>query len=151
MRDSRITLITGLPLTISTNTTITGDTQDLMSGYVTGGYFEGAPSGYGIGIEVMLSSITGTAFSIEIYWETSDDDSTWVRDALIYEATDVVAALAASNGGTKIIVPSRLTSKRRYARIKVVSTNISGESCVLNAWVSDGTPSLAFGGDNARY
>lgn len=151
MRDSRIQLFTGLPLTISTSTTTTGDSQDLLSGYVVGSNFEGAPKGYGIGVEIMLSSITGTAFEVEIYWETSDDDSTWVRDALVLEALEVVAALAASNGGTKMIIPSRLTSKRRYARLKVVTTNVSGESCILNAWVSDGTHNLAYGGDNIRY
>jgi len=151
MRDARIALFSATPITVSTSSTTTGLTQDLLSGYVPGTTFEGAPSGYGIGVEVMLSTITGTSFEVEIYWETSDDDSTWVRDALVLKVTELIATLAASNGGTKMIIPSRLTSKRRYARLKVVSTNMSSESFILNAWVSDGTPSLAYGGDNIRY
>ena len=153
MRDSRVTIFNGgAALTVSTNTTVTGDTIDLLNGFVVGSYFEGAPSGYGIGVEIMLSSITGTAYNVEIYWETSSDNSTWTRDALVLPSTsDPVALLAASNGGTKMVIPTRLTSKRRYARLKVISTNISGESFVLQAWLSDGTPSLAYGADNIRY
>lgn len=136
MRDSRITLFATVPQTINSNTTITGESLDLLNGY-TGDYKEGSPAGYGLGGEILFTSITGTAFELEIYWETSSDNSTWVRDSLIIPATDVVAA---SSGGTKFVVPFRLRTTRRYARIKIVSTNISGESCVLSgAWISDGS------------
>jgi hypothetical protein len=153
MRDSRVTIFnSGAALTVSADGTTTGDTIDLLQGYEVGSYFEGAPSEYGIGVEIMLSTVTGTAFNVEIYWETSDDNSTFVRDALVLESSaDPVALIAASNGGTKMIVPTRLTSKRRYARLKVVTTNMSSESFVLQGWLSDGTPSLAYGGDNIRY
>lgn len=139
MRESRVTFISGLPLTISTNTTTTGETIDLKSGY-TGDYFEGAMAGYGLGGEILVTSITGTAFELEVYWETSSNGSTWVRDGLIYPATDVVAA---SSGGTKLVIPFRLKTTRRYARMKIVSTNISGESCVITGvWLSDGSGDL---------
>ena len=139
MRDSRITLIAGLPLTISADTTTTGETQDLKSGYV-GDYFEGAPAGYGLGGEILLTSITGTAFTVEIYWETSSDNSTWVRDELVYPATNVVAAVS---GGTKLAIPFRLRTTRRYARLKIVSASMSSESFVITgAWISDGSGDL---------
>lgn len=139
MRESRVTLIGSLPLTINSNTTVTGETLDLKSGY-TGDYFEGSPAGYGLGGEILITSITGTAFELEVYWETSTNGSTWVRDELVYPATDVVAAVS---GGTKLVIPFRLRTTRRYARLKIVSTNISGESCIITgAWLSDGSGDL---------
>ena len=139
MRESRVTLISGLPLTVSADGTTTGETIDTKDGYV-GDYFEGAPAGYGLGGEILLTSITGTAFTVEIYWETSSDGSTWVRDELIYPATDVVAAVS---GGTKLAIPFRLRTVRRYARMKIVSAGISGESFVIaGVWLSDGSGDL---------
>jgi len=139
MRDARVTFIAGLPLTISADGTTTGESIDLKSGYV-GDYFEGAPAGYGLGGEILLTSITGTSFTVEIYWETSSDDSTWVRDELIYPATDVVAAVS---GGTKLVIPFRLRTERRYARMKIVAASISGESFIIKGvWLSDGSGDL---------
>lgn len=139
MYDMRIAVLNGgagIPITVSADGTLTGDTIDLKNGY-TGSYFEGAPAGYGIGVKVFLTSITGTAFTVEIYWETSSDNSTWVRDALVYPATDVVAAVGTT--GTKVAVTGRLRTTRRYARLKVVSASMSGESFVVKAYASDGT------------
>lgn len=139
MRESRVTFIAGLPLTVSADGTTTGESIDLKSGYV-GDYFEGSPAGYGLGGEILLTSITGTAFTVEAYWETSSDNSTWVRDELIYPATDVVAASA---GGTKLVIPFRLRTPRRYARMKIVSASMSGESFVITGvWLSDGSGDL---------
>ena len=139
MRESRVTFIAGLPLTISADGTTTGESIALKSGY-TGDYFEGAPAGYGLGGEIILTSITGTAFTVEAYWETSSDNSTWVRDELIYPATDVVAAVS---GGTKLVLPFRLRTSRRYARMKIVAASISGESFIIY-WVglADGSGNL---------
>lgn len=134
MRDTRISLFAGLPLTISTNTTTNGTTIDLKNGYV-GDYFEGAQVGYGFGVEILLYTITGTSFNVAIKWQVSDDDSTWVDDQMIYDA-EVVAAVS---GGTKLAIASRLRTPRRYCRLVVTTTNISSESFIMNAWVSDGT------------
>ena len=134
MRDTRISLFAGLPVTINSNATLNGTTIDLKSGYV-GDYFEGAEVGYGFGVQMLFYTITGTSFNIAVKWQVSDDDSTWVDDQTVYSG-EVVAASAA---GTKLELSTRIRTPRRYVRLVVTSTNISSESCIMNAWVSDGT------------
>jgi len=145
MRDPRITLITGTPLTISTATTTNGPTIDFKSGYV-GNYFEGSPEGYGFGVEVMFTSITGTNNNVVLKWQVSDNGSTWVDDQTILSGE--LSALVA--GGTKVIVPSRLETARRYARLVIVTTTMTTSSFVVNAWPSDGTTDLGYGQPNLR-
>lgn len=135
MRDSRVSFFSGTPnKAISTADTFNGTTIDLKSGY-TGDYFQGAPVGYGVGVEIMFSSITGTNNNIVLKWQVSDDDSTWVDDQRIIDGE-----LSALDGaGTKVIVPTRLRTNRRYCRLVLVTTTMTTSSFVLNAWVSDGT------------
>lgn len=141
MRDARVALFAGTPLTISTATTTNGSTINLKSGYV-GDYFEGAPTGYGLGVEVMFSTITSTNNNVVLRWEVSDDGSTWVADQIILDGE---LSVLKTSRGTKVIVPSRLYTARQYARLAIVTTGMSGSSFIVDAWISDGTTDLGFG------
>lgn len=143
MRDSRVSFFAGTPnLAVSTATTINGTTIDTKSGYV-GDYFEGVPEGYGIGIEVMFTSIVSTNNNVVLKWQMSSDNSTWTDGFRIYDAE-----LSASKGtnGTKVIVPTRLDGlQHRYVRLVIVTTGMAGSSFVVNAWLSDGTTDVIDG------
>lgn len=140
MRDSRVTIFNSTPLTVSTATTTNGATLDLKSGYV-GDYFEGSPEGYGVGIKVLFTSITGTNNNVVLKWQVSDNGSTWVDGDTVLAGE--LSALVA--GGTKIEVPTRFEHVRRYARLVLVTTTMTTSSFVLNAWLSDGTTDQAYG------
>lgn len=138
--DTRVTIFDTVPYTINSNATLTGTTIDLKSGY-TGDYFEGAPVGYGLGVRLLFTSITGTSFNLAIKWQVSDDNSTWVDDQQVYSG-EVVAAKGDNNA---LEIQTRLRTPRRYARLVIVSTNISSESCILKvAALSDGTTAHGF-------
>lgn len=142
MRDSRVSFFSGTPnLTINSATTTNGSTIDLKSGYV-GDYFEGAPVKYGIGVELMFSSITSTNNNVVLRWEVSDDDSTWLVDQEILNGE--LSALKTS-AGTKVVVPTRLRTPRRYCRLVIVTSGMAGSSFVVNAWLSDGTTDQGYG------
>ena len=141
MRDSRVTIFTGAPVTISTATTTNGATIDLLSN-VYGDFKEGVGVGYGIGVELSFTSITGTNNNVNVYWEVSDDDATWETDTQILEGE--LSALKTASG-TKIMVPTRFRTNRRYCRITVVTTTMTASSFILNAWLSDGTPEHTYG------
>lgn len=144
MRDSRITVFgssAGDPVTISTATTTNGATIDLKSGYV-GDYFIGAPAGYGLGVDIIFKTITGTANNVDCFWQVSLDGTTWETDQKILEGELSAIKTAA---GTKIEVPTRLRTKFRYARISIVTTTMTSSSFVVQAWVSDGTVNQAYG------
>lgn len=139
MRDTRVTIFSGAPLTINTNVTTNGDTLDLKSGignYV-GDYFEGSPNGYGIRVELLFSSITGTRIDIAIKWQDSDDGSTWY-DAGTVLADSNLMTLTTASPNDKYAVPTAFYTARRYARLVVTTTDVSSGSFVLNAWLSDG-------------
>lgn len=139
MRDARVTIFAGTPLTISTATTTNGETIDFKSGF-TGNEFEGA-LGYGLGVEVMFTSITSTDNNVVLKWQVSDDASTWIDDQEVYNGE-----LSVTKGsGTKVIVPTRFNGLRRYARLVCTTTGMSGSSFILQAWLSDGTPKGAYG------
>lgn len=141
MRDSRVSFFAGTPnLTISTATTTNGSTIDLKSGY-TGTYFEGAPEEYGLGVEVMFTSITGTNNNVVLRWEVSNDGSTWIVDQEILNGE--LSALTGSAG--RISVSSRLKSPRRYCRLVIVTTTMTTSSFIVNAWLSDGTTDHGYG------
>lgn len=140
MRDARVALFTGTPLTISTATTTYGPTLDLKSGYV-GDFFEGSPTGYGLRIEVMFTTITSTNNNVKLKWQVSDDNFSTVDDdqmILEGELSALVTAGGTAGTGTKIIVPSTLRTTARYARLAIVTTGMSGSSFIVNAWLSDG-------------
>lgn len=140
MRDSRVTIFTGAPLTISTATTTNGATIDLQSGY-TGDYIEGAPAGHGIGIAILFTSITGSQADVDCYWQVSLDGSTWETDQKIIEG-----ALDELDGANnRIEVTSRLRTKFRYARVVIVSSNMSGSSFIVQAWLNDASIDQAYG------
>lgn len=136
MRETRVTIFSGAPVTVNSDTTTTGDTIDLKDNYA-GNYFEGAPNGYGVGVELLFSSITGTRIDVDAYWEDSDDGTTWYAKDKIFADADIVAL--SSDGTGKLALPTRLVGARRYARIVVVTTNTNSASFTLNAWVSDAT------------
>lgn len=140
MRDARITLFSGAPLIINTNVTTNGDTIDLKDGY-TGNYFEGAPRGHGLGVELLFYNVTGTRIDIAAKWQVSDDGSTWVDDqAIVDDANLMTLTTNSPSSAKKYAVPTRLVTSRRYARIVVTTTDVAGAGqFYLNAWVSDGT------------
>jgi hypothetical protein len=140
MRDSRITLFAGLPVTINSAITTTGSTLDFKAGvgqYV-GDYFEGSPGS--LPVELMFSSITSTNNNAVVTWEVSDNGSNWVVDQEIYSGE---LSVTMGTLGTKVILPTRLNTPRRYGRLKVVTSGMSGSSFILNAWVSDGVTDFA--------
>lgn len=145
MRDPRITVFTSAPVTVSSATTTNGATIDLKDNY-TGNYFEGAPEGYGVGVEVMFYDVTGTNNNIVLKWQVSADNGTWIDDQRV--AAGELSALIGS--GTKFIVPTRLETAFRYIRLCVVSTGMGTSSFKVNAWVSDGTTNLGYGQPHAR-
>jgi len=140
MRDSRVTIFTGAPVTISTATTTNGATIDLLTN-VYGDFKEGVGVGYGIGVELSFTSITGVNNNVNVFWQVSDDDATWETDAQILEGE--LSTLLGT--GTKIMVPTRFRTNRRYCRIVVVTTTMTASSFILNAWLSDGTPEHTYG------
>ena len=140
MRDSRVTIFTGAPVTISTATTTNGATIDLLTN-VYGDFKEGVGVGYGIGVELSFTSITGVNNNVNVFWQVSDDDATWETDAQILEGE--LSTLLGT--GTKIMVPTRFRTNRRYCRIVVVTTTMTASSFILNAWLSDGTPEHVYG------
>ena len=138
MRDTRIAIFSATPLVVNTNTTVNGETLDLKSGY-TGNYFEGAPKRYGVGVELLFSSISGTRIDIAVKWQVSTDGSTWLDDQVVIPDTNLMTASTGSPGA-KYALPTRLVTSRRYARLVVVTTDVAGAGTfTLNAWVSDGT------------
>lgn len=141
MRETRITLFSGLPLTISTATTTNGLTLDLKSGYV-GDFFEHIPAeSHGLSVELMFTTITSTNNNVVVKWQVSDDDSTWVDDVTVYSGE-----LSVSKGtGTKVVIGTTFRQIRRYARLVVVTTGMSGSSFIMQAWVSDGVPTATYG------
>lgn len=140
MRDARIAIFDSAPLTINTNTTTNGNTIDLKDGH-TGNYFEGAPRGYGVGVELLFYSITGTRIDIAVKWQVSDDGTTWVDDQVVLDDANLMTLTTNSpSTAKKYAVPTRLVTSRRYARLVVTTTDVSGSGqFLLNAWVSDGT------------
>lgn len=143
MRDPRVALFSGLPITISTATTTNGSTLDLknLGLKVDGDLFAGSPVGYGLGVEMLFYDITGTDVNVSVKWQVSDDGSTWVDDQQVIPTSDLDTL---DNGGTKIVVSTRLVTKRRYARLVVITTGMVSSSVKLNAWLSDGTNPYAF-------
>lgn len=143
MRDPRVALFAGLPITVSTATTTNGATLDLknLGIEIDGDLFHGSPKEYGLGVEILITSITGTDANATIKWQVSDDGSTWVDDQQVIPVTDLDAFVA---GGTKIEISTRLMTKRRYARLVVTSSGMVSSSFVFNAWLSDGTNPYAF-------
>lgn len=145
MRDPRFEIFTSSPITVSTATTTNGATLNLLTlGIdVDGDYWEGAPPGYGLGVEVMFYTITSTNNNVTLKWQVSDDGSTWVDDQQVY-----AGELSATQGdGTKVIVSTRLRTQRQYARLAIVTTGMSGSSFLVNAWVSDATKVNGFDND----
>lgn len=141
MRDTRITLFNSQPVTMSTDTTENGTTLDLLENRV-GDYKEGAPAGYGIGVEILVvpTSATGTDITLALKWQVSDDGSTWVDDQVIMDATNVIdTTVDATVVGTKMSIPSRLRTDRRYARVVATTTATSSGSFTIRGWASDGS------------
>ena len=149
IRDSRVSFFTSQPGTataISTATTTNGTTIDLKSGY-TGSYFEGAQYLYGLRVHVLFTSITSTNNNVVLKWQVSDDNSTWYDDQQI-----LVGELSAlkTSAGTKVEVGSTLRTNRRYVRLCLVTTGMSGSSFSFNTWVDEGAPSYGYGGSTLR-
>lgn len=147
MRDIRVSIFDNTPLVVSTNTTVNGSTLTLLDGYTIGSYFEGSPAGYGLGVEVLLTSITGTRIDVAFKWQVSDDASTWVDDVTILDDTNLMTL---TTGGTKLEFGTRLKTTRKYARIVLTTTDVSGSGTfTLRAWLGDGTEQ--FGGKLQHY
>lgn len=131
MNDSRISIWTN-PTTINSNTTTNGAGLDLFSpNGVAGSYITGSGD-EGYGLRVQIASITGTAFNLVVQVQESDDNSTFYDLKTLYDGDPVADVV-----GTKITIEASVRPSRRYIRLVVVSTNISGESCVINAWITD--------------
>ena len=132
MNDSRVTLWTN-PTTISTNTTTNGPTLDVFGSVgVAGSHITGTgieSDGYGVRVQLVP---TGTAFNLTVKVQESPDDSNWYDLKTLYVG-DPVSDLV----GSKITIESMVAPSRRYIRLAIVSTNISAESCVVNAWITD--------------
>jgi hypothetical protein len=140
MRDSRVTLLT--PTEISTNTTIYSEAVNLLDGYV-GSHLE--PTGeYGVGVKVMYTSIATTgSFEVATFVEESDNNSTWYRIATwdTIDPIDKVEKL-------KIVMEKRVRPDRKYLRVGITTTNISGsEKLTAQADIVDG----ATCGNTTRY
>ncbi len=145
MRDSRITVITGGPVTITTDTTTNGATinfeDDRAGNFLTGTF----GSGYGLGVELLLDAIGGTAFTVAVKTQVSDDDSTWVDDVFVLDALEIVAASANGAAGDNIKIPMRINTSRKHARVVVTTTSGNSGTFTLDGWVSDGTVASANG------
>ena len=143
MRDPRFEIFTSSPITVSTATTTNGATLNLLTlGIdVDGDYWEGAPAGYGLGVEVMFYDVTSTNNNVTLKWQVSDDGSTWVDDQQVFAGE---LSTLIGDSGTKYITSTRLRTKRQYARLAIVTTGMSGSSFKVNAWVSDGTSQHGF-------
>lgn len=145
IRESRVSLFSGMPLAataISTATTTNGSTIDFKSGY-TGNYFEGAQYKYGFNVHLLFTSIVSTNNNVVVKWQVSDDGSTWRDSDEVLRGE--LSVLMGTNGGTKVEVPSRLVTNRRYARLVITTTGMSGSSFNVNAWVDEGSGSYANG------
>jgi hypothetical protein len=143
MRESRVAIFSGQPAAVTavnSATTVTGNTLDLKSGF-TGTYFEGAMEEYGLGVDILITSVVSTNNNIDIFWEVSPDNfATTYRDIQILKG-EVSALIAAINAnGTKLEFGTRLKTPYRYARIKLTTTGMAGSSFNFNTWVNDGTP-----------
>jgi len=149
MRDPRVALFSGLPITVSTATTTNGSTLDLLNLNlgIDGDYWEGSPNGYGLGVELLFYTITGTQADVNIKWQVSDDGSTWVDDQQVIPTT----ALDEVVTGSKVAISTRLRTARRYARLVVTSVNMTSSSFIFNAWLSDGTNDYAFAKSGGAY
>lgn len=155
MRDSRVAVFTGTPGTdidVSTATTTNGATLDLLNLNIgiDGDYWQGSPNGYGLGVELLFYSITGAQADVAIKWQVGDDGTNWVDDQQVIPATALDEVVADSPGG-KIAISTRLRTNRRYARLVVTSTNMSGSSFSFNAWLSDGTNDFAHAKSGGPY
>ena len=132
MNDSRITFWTN-PTTISTNTTTNGPTVDVFGSVgVAGSHITGTgieSDGYGVRVQIVP---TGTAFNLVVKVQESANDSDWYDLKTLWSG-DPVATLV----GSKITIESMVAPSRRYIRLAIVSTNISAESAVVNAWITD--------------
>ena len=142
MRETRVTVWDNAEGAITADGTVNGPTIDLLENY-TGSYKEGTGQ-YGLGVEIVCTSISGNEFSLTFKWQVSDDASTWVDHEQIYTTTGPVAAAAAPK--TKIVLPTRLKTPRRYARIVRVIANIVAADATITtkAWVSDGTTKFGY-------
>ena len=146
MYDTRIDILATNPVAVSTDTTTTGETLDLLDGY-TGDYKEGAPVGYGIGVKLLFvpTTATGTDITAAVKWQVSDDGSTWVDDQVILDATNIIdVTVDADIVGTKYEVESRLRTPRRYARVVITTTSTSSGAFNVYAWAADGTTMHGF-------
>lgn len=148
MRDIRVAIFTGTPLTINTNVTTNGATLTLTDGYTIGSYYEGQPAGYGLGVELLFYTITGTRIDIAIKWQVSDDASTWVDDQTVLDSANLMTL---TTGGTKYAISTRLRTTRKYARLVVTTANVSGSGqFIMNAWLSDATEQFGGKAQHAR-
>ena len=147
MRDSRITLITAQPVTVSSDATAFGATLDLKDGYVGDHWYGTGP--YGLPVEFMVSTVvtgTGDGFTLVVGWQDSEDGSNWDYNAECGTITfDTDGNILKKDGTTKLNltrgkVSMRLRTARRYARLYWTSAGITGgETVNVQAWVSDGT------------
>lgn len=147
MRDSRITLITAQPITISTNTTTYGNWIDLEDGYVGDHLYGTGP--YGLPAEIMVNGVvtgTGDGFTLVCGWQDSEDGANAKSSVNVgtftidtdgnIQKTDGVTDLGLTRGK----LSARLVTARRYARLYFTSAGITGgETIDVQAWVSDGT------------
>lgn len=128
MKDSRIVVFTNPTTTVTGTTTTTGPAVDLwQSGALVGGNSNGTDM-YGIGVEILQTTASGTAQAIVWEFETSADNSTWRKGGFIALLTSATASTTYKARGT-------LRTQHRYFRL-VGNCTGTGTSTV-NAYAED--------------
>ena len=126
MIDSRVSVWTNSTAHATGSTSNTGPTIDLLaSGVPVGGSYEVNPL-FGVGIEILQTTVSGTAQVTVWEWEISNDDSTWYNGGYIGS----VAVAAAS---TTYRLKGGLPTEMRYARLKATNTGTGASTSVVYA------------------
>lgn len=160
MRDSRITVLAATALT-NGSASVNGTDIDLLGGY-TGDHLNAVNPEYGIGVELMVKSVTlGTdadGFTVAFKWQVAPDNAGVAGTYVDWEPIGVIA-YDETNGFTKdgtlagdALGLSRAKMKARlkgvpsvyaWARVVATATDLEGTgTCTVVGWPSDGSDSL---------
>lgn len=126
MIDSRVSVWTNSTAHATGSTSNTGPTIDLLaSGVPVGGSYEVNPL-FGVGIEILQTTVSGTAQVTVWEWEISNDDSTWYNGGYIGKNT-------LSTASAVYRLKTGLPTTMRYARLKATNTGTGTSTSVAYA------------------